>query len=177
MILYITIASILGLFIFGIFLFVFIARQKQKLGMPKGKIISVDSQQMPAELLFAKSIPLFGKPDYIIRQKNLFIPVEKKTGKTPEVPYKNHIAQVLAYCFLIEEHFGIRPSHGVIRYPEESFSVAYEKRAEINIKNLVLEILSKKGKSHTILATTKVCRECREKEECKRRRIAPKNIW
>lgn len=167
MILYITLAAIFSLFLFGIFLLIFIFLQKKKLGLAGGTFLYIDSiKKGNKELLSATSAPLFGKPDYLIKQKDFIIPIEKKTGKTPDVPYKNHIAQVIAYCFLTEEHYGIRPPHGVIQYPNDTFVVEYENGAEHHLKSLIQEILFKKKNGRLYIDKLSVCRNCREEKKC-----------
>ena len=48
--------------------------------------------------LFDRDLGLTGKPDYLVEQNGKIIPVEVKTGRTPEAPYDSHIFQVAAYC-------------------------------------------------------------------------------
>jgi len=86
-------------------------------GIPYHRAIYQDTREMPGALLSARSLPLRGKPDILIDEGHAIIPVEIKTGRTPATPYPGHVLQVLAYCLLVEEHYRVRPPHGIIRYP------------------------------------------------------------
>lgn len=124
----------IGLLIYWFFL-------NKGLGVLKTKPIYTDSENNPGEVLFAKSLALCGKPDYLIKQDGMIIPVEVKSGGTPSEPYQNHEMQLMAYCLLVEENYGVRPIGGVIKYPEKEFKVAYTQEAESSIKDLVGEML------------------------------------
>ena len=54
--------------------------------------------------LYSKKYNIAGKPDFIIKKNNTYIPVEFKTGNNNK-PHKNHINQLIAYCHLIEENY------------------------------------------------------------------------
>jgi CRISPR-associated exonuclease Cas4 len=128
----------------GLVFLISLLRQRQRFGILKGNRIYQDSAEFPADVLVSKKLPLRGKPDYIIKQNNVFIPIEFKSGKTPRTPYQNHIMQLMAYCLLVEENFGTRPPGGYIRYKDKEFKIAYTKQAEEAVKNLVYEVLEKK---------------------------------
>src|SRR5947209_1294733 len=87
-----------------------------RLGSLSTQAIYTDTQQQPGELLRATSLPLVGKPDYLIKHSRELMPVEVKTGRTPKSAYPSHIMQLTAYCLLVEETYDSRPSHGVIKY-------------------------------------------------------------
>ena len=158
--------------VIGLVLLVLALLQRKRLGIPDGELLYTDSEEVPGQVFFAKSIPLVGKPDYIVRQKGFIIPIERKTGKTPQQPYKNHVAQLYAYCYLIEENYGLRPPHGIIRYPDESFIVPFEHGVEEHIKQVVNElVLNKQGgkKRYNTINAAKLCRNCEENKECQQR--------
>lgn len=115
------------------------------LRMPKGalrkKIVYQDGVSVPGALLIARSIPLIGRPDYIIAEQGEFRPIEVKTGKTPRYPFESHIAQLMAYCYLIEEIYGKTPSGGYIRYPKKEYKVAYTQEARLAVTKFVDEIM------------------------------------
>lgn len=164
MTLYLFIAFILFILLFGIFLFL-ISNIKRKQLIPDGEIMYKDTTERPGEILYAKTLPLIGKPDYIIKEKNILIPVELKTGKTPSAPYKSHIAQLFVYCFLIEECYGVIPPYGIIRYPKESFKVEYNQSFKKDIKQIVNKLLLiKYGKdeNHRIIDGLKICFDCQK---------------
>ena len=125
----------------GLALLAFWFWQNSKLGVLKNKYIYADTEENPGEILFSKTLALSGKPDYLIKQNDFVIPVEIKSGKTPNEPYQNHEMQLMAYCLLVEENYGIRPPGGVIKYPHQEFKVAYTDEARNSIRELVGEML------------------------------------
>lgn len=109
--------------------------------------ISIDTGINPGMTLYSTSLNLLGRPDYLIKEKDIVVPVEVKTGSTPKYPYQNHVAQLMAYCLLVEENFGVKPTHGYLRYPGQEYKVPYTIAAEKMIKNLVKEIEEAKEKN------------------------------
>lgn len=117
------------------------ARQWQQASrLPDGEIVFSDMgawmrQRKP---LYAPALRLTGKPDYLIEQDDgAIIPVEVKSSAAPREPYYGHVMQLAAYCLLVQATYGLRPSHGIIQYRDNAFSVAFTPRME----NDVLELL------------------------------------
>lgn len=97
-------------------------------GLPAGRLVYVDTTRWrPVERpLFSRSHRLTGRPDYLVQSGRELIPVEVKSGHAPaNGPYTSHILQLTAYCLLVEEMYGRRPSHGIIRYADGA-DQAYE---------------------------------------------------
>src|SRR5919204_1185822 len=95
----------------GVVLLIVLSRRASRFGSLAGTRIYQDSPTRPGELLFASSLPLCGKPDYLIKTADGIVPVEYKSGKTaPAVPYPSHVFQLIAYCLLVAEHYGSRPT-------------------------------------------------------------------
>ncbi|MBT3240840.1 MAG: CRISPR-associated protein Cas4 [Chloroflexi bacterium] len=133
--------SILLLILAVFFLLRSVTLQKES-GLPAGKVIYTDTKEWGAsdEVLYDPSLGLSGKPDYLIRKDEEIIPVEVKTGRVPNAPYDSHIFQLAAYCYLVEKTIGMRPPHGIIHYGKRSFTVAYTKKLESALLDLVGEI-------------------------------------
>lgn len=129
----------------GVLLLLYFQKQKQSFGVLGGNRIYQDTQEKPGVLLRAKTIPLAGKPDYLIREKGSIFPVEVKTGKTPNYPYLNHTMQLMAYCFLVEECYGVKVLGGYVRYPSEEFKLAYTEEARQSVIEVVNEIMDAKA--------------------------------
>ena len=108
--------------------------------VPYQRAIYQDTRETPGALLSARSIPLRGKPDILIKEGHAIIPVELKTGRTPAAPYPGHVLQVLAYCLLVEEHYRVRPPHGIIRYPARDVTIPYTAAEERRLRALVWEM-------------------------------------
>jgi len=96
-------------------------------GLPQGRVIYTDTGgwKRPERALFSPELRLTGKPDYLIVEGHALIPVEVKSGRAPTQPYPSHILQLAAYCRLIEECYGQRPPHGIIKYADRAFAVDY----------------------------------------------------
>ncbi|NTU46868.1 Dna2/Cas4 domain-containing protein [Candidatus Roizmanbacteria bacterium] len=138
---------ILLVLIGGLLLWLYVQVQGRKLGSLFKPSISVDREENPGITLVGKSVPLVGRPDYLIREKGAIIPVEVKTGKTPRTPHTNHTMQLMAYCLLIEEVYGQLPPGGYLRYPEKEFKIAYTEEARKSVLDLISEITECKRKN------------------------------
>ena len=137
-------AGLILLFCFGVLLLLYFLKQKETFGVLNGKRIYQDTKEKPGVVLYAKSIPLCGKPDYLLQEQNNIFPVEVKTGKTPNYPYENHVMQLMAYCFLVEECYGKAVLGGYLRYPSAEFKLAYTEEARQSIIQVVNEIMDAK---------------------------------
>lgn len=119
-------------------------RHRRELGLPRGRAVYQDHAEGREPVLQARSLPLRGRPDLLLRQGDVIIPVEVKTGRTPRAPYPGHVRQLLAYCLLVEEHHGVRPPYGLIRYPEREFRIVYDRPREQELRTLVAGIAAEK---------------------------------
>lgn len=120
----------------------------KRLSVLKNNVVYSDSEKFPGFILRSNRIPLNGKPDFLIKVKGTVYPVEFKKTTSPREPYQNHIMQLMAYCFLVEERFGKRPEYGIIKYFDKEFKVSYTVEKEQDLKRIVGEILEckKSGK-------------------------------
>src|SRR6266702_4123545 len=100
--------------ILGCILLLRTTKERKELGILVGERIYVDTEENPGKLLYAKTIPLIGKPDFLRREKEIIFPIEHKSGRAPRTPYLNHVMQLMAYCYLVEEYYGMRPPGGYI---------------------------------------------------------------
>lgn len=143
-------------------------RQKQRLGMPSGPVVYHDTAEHPGNLLMSPRHQLKGKPDFLIRQAGEIIPVEAKTGSTPTSPYHGHIMQLIAYCILVETHYGSRPPYGIIRYPKRQFTIDYTPAREQELLSILAEMRQHRHavevhRSHT---HPKRCAACGYQHQC-----------
>jgi CRISPR-associated exonuclease Cas4 len=138
------------IFLAGLLVLISWVSQRQKFGVLTQEKIYQDTELQPGKTLYAKSIPLIGKPDYLIKDKDQIFPVEVKTGKTPSSPYPNHKAQLMAYCLLVEENFGVAPNKGYIHYPDKEFEVTYTEQEKMALVRLVHEILECKASNREL---------------------------
>ena len=158
------------LFILAIVFFWQSNRQQKQAGLPGGRVIYTDTRAWGEveKPLFSQELGLTGKPDYLVEQNGRIIPVEVKTGRTPEAPYDSHIFQVAAYCLLVEKTYGKRPPYGIIHYPNRDFAVDYTPALESSLLDLLAElkrdeVRTNVPRSHEDAAR---CRKCGFKKVC-----------
>jgi CRISPR-associated exonuclease Cas4 len=115
--------------IFGLLLIAWALRTRKNRGLGAGKTEALDDL-----VLVSQALKLVGRPDRITRQGEFLIPEEWKPSARRIYP--GHRLQVIAYCLLVEEHFGVRPPHGVV-------VLAGGKRVEVpNTEELQAEVLT-----------------------------------
>ena len=108
-----------------------------------------------------------GKPDYIIKRNNEYIPVEEKSSNLNH-PKFSHVMQITAYCMLIEDKYGSPPPYGVLKYRNRQFKIPYEDRW----KNMVIKIRKnmikdmERGEAHRNHNNKNKCLHCARREYC-----------
>ena len=108
-------------------------RIRQQAGLPDGRVVYADTfgWNRVRRPLFSVRLCLSGKPDYLVRKGHCHVPVEVKSGALPPGgSYRSHQLQLAAYCALVEEHFGARPTHGLIKYDDGVYTVEYSQELE-----------------------------------------------
>ena len=147
-------------------------RDDYKLG--EEKIETPDGLTEDTPILKSRKYNLAGRPDYMIKENDLHLPVEVKTGRRPKAPFFSHVLQIGAYCLLSEETFQKSPSHGQIRYgfENEPHNVEWEPK----LKNLVVEkieemndILDEKMEAHRNHKRAGKCNSCSRRKGCPER--------
>ncbi|PWH16701.1 MAG: CRISPR-associated protein Cas4 [Anaerolineae bacterium] len=135
------------LFILALILFWWGRRQKRASGLPSGRLVSLDfhDSHRPQAPLFSKRYLLTGRPDYLLQRGKEWIPVEVKTVSEFRQPYEAHIFQLLAYCLLVEETFGVQPRFGYLQYrsrsPADQRHYTYQIEYNQQMKARLLELL------------------------------------
>lgn len=129
----------------GLALWLFAAGRRTRLasGLPQGDIIYTDdgAWRPGVETLSAPAVGLTGRPDYLVEQLNgLVIPVEIKSTRAPRHPYRSHVLQLAAYCLLVTERYGVRPSHGILQYQDGAFAVDYTPELEQELRDTLDEM-------------------------------------
>ncbi len=132
----------LFLFLTALVLLMLSRRQQRRAGLPGGRIIYTDTRGWGRleKPLYDPLLGLTGKPDYLIEQDGRLIPVEVKTGRTPQAPYDSHVFQLAAYCLLVEKTYGKRPPYGILHYPGRDFAVDYTPALESALLDLLADL-------------------------------------
>ncbi len=118
------------------------SRQQRASGLPPGRIVYMDStawEEAPKPL-YDPATNLTGKPDYLIRQGEMLIPVEVKSTRVKDAPYDGHLYQLAAYCLLVERSSGVRPTHGILHYANRTFEIPYTPALEYALLNTLNEM-------------------------------------
>lgn len=117
-------------------------REAVRSGLPAGTLLYSDTGRpvgrlAPAEVgaegvkqekpLVSASLGLVGRPDYLVEAEDGVVPVEIKSAAGPAGgrPYDSHVAQLAAYCLLVEDVLDARVPFGVIRYRDRELRVEF----------------------------------------------------
>jgi CRISPR-associated exonuclease Cas4 len=118
------------------------ARESRRAGLPAGSLLYSDTGRpvgrvAPAEVgrdgrkqerpLVSHALGLVGRPDYLIETEGGVVPVEAKSTNCPPGgrPYDSHVAQLAAYCLLVEDVLGHTVPYGVVKYRDREVRVEY----------------------------------------------------
>ena len=119
------------------------ARESKRAGLPAGALLYSDTgrpvgrvagtelgrdgkrQERP---LVSERLELVGRPDYLIEAEGGVVPVEVKSTACPAGgrPYDSHLAQLAAYCLLVEDVLGARVPYGLVKYRDREVRVEYD---------------------------------------------------
>jgi CRISPR-associated exonuclease Cas4 len=116
---------------------------RRQTGLPDGDVIYTDTGIWFAneQVLQVPDLRLVGKPDYLVDQgDDVLIPVELKSGKAPAAPREGHVLQLAAYCFLVQENYGVRPDYGILQYKDKAFAIDYTDDLEADLLDLLAEM-------------------------------------
>jgi CRISPR-associated exonuclease Cas4 len=145
-------------------------RKRQAAGLPSGRVVYTDTGAMRKveKPLYDAQLNLTGRPDYLVKQRSTWIPVEVKSGWAPSVPYDSHALQLAAYCALVERATGKRPPYGILKYRNRSFEVEFTQQLESDLMNLLVEMRNQirrgeAARSHEMAAR---CSRCGYRSRC-----------
>ena len=147
-------------------------RDDYKLG--ETDIETPDGLTKETPLLKSINHNLAGRPDYLIKENEIRIPVEVKTGRRPRAPFFSHVLQIGAYCLLSEETFQRKPTHGQIRYGFDN--EPHDVKWDSDLRALVIEkledmndILEGKAEAHRNHKRVGKCNSCSRRKGCPER--------
>jgi CRISPR-associated exonuclease Cas4 len=141
----------------------------------KTKVSYADTEsegKKKAKLFKSKQLSISGRPDLIIEEKGEKIPVEIKTGRVPKGPFFSHILQLAAYGLVLEEEYGKRPPHGLIKYGPKGD----EEEFKVDLDDDLMKLLKEKidlirkgmdtGDVHRNHRREGKCRSCSRRKDC-----------
>ncbi len=133
---------ILFLLLLALILFWQSARQRRQAGLPGGRVIYSDTRGWGAveRPLYDHGLGLAGKPDYLVQQGEVIIPVEVKARRAPPAPYDAHIFQLASYCLLVEKNYHVRPPYGILHYNDRDFAIDYTPELEFALMDLLADM-------------------------------------
>ena len=134
---------VLLLFVLAIMLLLLSLHERKKSRLPDAQVVYADTdlwQRVP-QTLVDHQLGLVGKPDYVMKtRQGSLIPVEVKTGHTPEIPYDSHLLQLMAYGLLIQSNYALTPEYGLLHYPDKDFRVNFTPELEAQLVETLEDI-------------------------------------
>ncbi len=122
--------------------------------------ITYTDLNIPAKPFFSARQRISGKPDYITKTKNRYIPVEVKTGNHHE-PQQHHIFQLAAYCHLLEEHYNDFVPYGILVYYDtaKQFAIPFNPKLRFELESTIKQM-------RTVLTTGMLKRNHQDAHRC-----------
>ncbi|HXY12436.1 MAG TPA: PD-(D/E)XK nuclease family protein [Thermoplasmata archaeon] len=107
-----------------------------------GRLVAVDPGR-PVTLRSERH-RMIGRPDELRRRSDgRLVPVEFKSRSTPASgPPPSHVAQVRAYCLLVEDATGVAPPFGLLRYSDGEFRVRWDDEARQELLAVRAQLLA-----------------------------------
>ncbi len=156
-------ALILSLLTLGVLLILSSRRRLKGLGIPAGRLISLDTSRLKpvTEPLYDPDLRLTGRPDYLVQQGRRHIPVEVKSSRAPKRPHRSHVLQLAAYCHLVETTTGKRPPYGILKYADCTYKLHYTHALQQDLLKILGTIQkaqdSSPGRSHNSPSRCQAC--------------------
>lgn len=114
--------------------------------------------------IYSRTSGIVGKPDVIERRGRYFVPVEHKSAASRGRPREWDVAQLLAYCQLVEENIGPVQS-GEIVYSDGAFIIDWNSS---NRKYLHDTVMLMRSGSAAMTSDMWKCRKCEFNRYCGR---------
>ncbi|MDQ2714213.1 MAG: CRISPR-associated protein Cas4 [Chloroflexota bacterium] len=140
-----------------------VAERHRALGLPDGMLVYEDADGQ-GEPLVSSGYPIVGKPDYVVELPDgRPVPIELKPAvQNAMQPYSNHVVQLGVYCLILEDYFEQAPTHGILRYADNEFTVEYTPALRRKVIRLLGEMARCGEQQPPPLARQRVakCRAC-----------------
>ena len=171
----VTLAFLLAFaFVLALLVWAQAGRKIARSGIPEGRLVFQDADRRRAlhRPLVSFRYGLTGKPDYLVETAEGLVPVELKSRDSLRAgPHASEIAQLTAYCVLVEDATGVTPPYAIIQYANRLWRIAYTRKAREEVLQVIEEVNSARQsqsvhRSHTQPAR---CRACGFREICDER--------
>ena len=163
----------LVLVLLAVLLLLLSKRQQREIGLPAGRVIYSDTRAWGKveKPFYDAMLGLTGKPDYLVEQNGVSIPIEVKSGWAPPEPYQGHIYQLAAYCLLVKQATGKRPPYGLLHYRNRTFAIDFTPELESNLMELLADIhqQEKRGELDRSHEEPVRCAHCGYQSNCEQR--------
>ena len=149
-------------------------RLRSSAGLPGGaRVVYSDTGawKKQAKPLFSQRYLLTGKPDYVVEEGGLYIPVEVKPNRNSEAPLPWDELQLAAYGLLLGEAYGRRPPYGLLKYRAAVFQVDLEDELYPELLRVMEEMREDLGASEVDRSHDDPgrCRTCGYRQACDQR--------
>lgn len=145
-------------------------RTRAATGLPRGRVIYADtgSWERLAQPLVSRRRGLSGRPDYLVAEGLDVLPVEVKSHPAPAQPYPSHIMQLAAYCALVADTYGRRPSRGLLRYADATFEIPFTPQLEAQLMETLTAMRAALAAGAAVRTHTdpRRCRACAYRTLC-----------
>lgn len=122
--------------------------------------------------LFSRRYRLTGKPDYIVEDETgALIPIEVKPSRGEPAPRRSDTMQLMAYGILVEEEYGTRTTHGLLKYRDRVFEIEFTEELRAELFDTVRAMRAARGARNVARSHDDAtrCRSCGYREECDER--------
>ena len=167
--------SVAVMFLLAVLVWLSANQKLARSGIPEGRIVSQDAgpRRHLHRSLMSLRYGLVGKPDYLIETRHGFVPVEiKSRNSTRAGPSESDLAQLTAYCVLVEDVIGSAPPQGIIEYADRRWRIEYTPRRRRELLQVIGEIRESLQSSESIHRSHNQparCRACGFRNVCDER--------
>ena len=162
-------AALILLALLAFFGWLYFARRSST-GLPPGAVVYDDAGRGHLERpLVSHRLHLVGRPDYLVEASEGLVPVELKSGSCPRTgPHAGHVAQLMAYCVLVEDVLRCRVPYGVLQYSDAQRQISFTADQKREVLRLVDEIRGRMGAAnvHRQHQHAGRCRKCGYRSVC-----------
>jgi len=147
-------------------------RKRREQGLVPGELVAADLAG-DGRVLEDPDWGLSGRPDAVLRTVHGIVPVEVKTGQTPDEPFESHVMQLACYLRLLEATGGTRPEYGLLNYPGGVFRVAWDPKTEGRLRTALARIreAERTGRADRDHEHPGRCRGCARRKWCDQRLV------